>query len=108
MLSYMLNNSWSLKYDYLICCFISLLFVEVEPTNDDIYTAPSSVYVNNQVLGTSKHESIYTFVSTVYLVKFSIPLLIFVWYFYMLTNDFDSTFCTINKFFTRNDNVDRR
>ena len=56
----MFNNLWSFKYDCLICSFIFLLFVEVEPTNDDIYACTPKVYFNNQPLGTSKYESIYT------------------------------------------------
>ena len=61
MLSYVLNNLLWLQYDYLICCFIFLLFVEVAPTNDDIYDAIPNVYFNNQTLGMSKYESIYSF-----------------------------------------------
>ena len=59
MLSYEFNNLCSFKYNYLICCFVFLLFVEVEHINYDIYAATPSVYFNNQQLGMSKHESIY-------------------------------------------------
>ena len=65
-MSYMLNNSWSYKTDYLICYFISLLFVEVEPINDDIYAPTPDDYFDNQQLGTSKYDSIYKFLDKRY------------------------------------------
>ena len=52
----MVVRIWLLNF----CCFIFLLFVEVEPTNDDIYAATPSVDFKIQSLSTSKNESIYT------------------------------------------------